>query len=552
MFLTKHPGPAEHDAAGPVHVVSLLEGYVATAGIGHRFRHWRRRRPFWGGLLLVLSGLAMFFSANLTLGDLKVHFGQEGYLSYLLPAIMLLCGTLILLTPAQRLFYAVIGLLTALYSLIGLNLGGFGAGMLLGIVGGALAIAWTPVRPAAVTESAATANTGPAATADTGPAATTDTGPAAPADTGETAPIAPAEEDPLPFDRPAGEDGPTAILPGFRNERDGEPGPPSGGGAHRKMLVITLVPMLVLAGLVLAGGRSPARADTDCPEGLPSRPAAEASREAARQPSRSATARPAKKTRTAVSAGPSGEAADPSRSTAPGPAETADGAGNPVVDGLNGLVEGVGDLLGIGAEGSPSASADPAPSPSAPAPTAGPSSPAPDRPGPSGGASPTASPFPAPSSDDVPCLGPRVHREAGAADVPTVGARPGLLETKSLTMYDSTYDGVVTLRTAKGPLRALKFSMRRAVNKPFSLTIPEAGGRDTVITSNELATDGHVRFYTPKFVGKLFGLIPVTFTPESPPPLTLPVLRFTEVEIDLAFVRCDTLTADPLKVNAPA
>ena len=63
---------------------------------------------------------------------MKVHFGQEGYLSYLLPIILLLCGGLIWVTPAQRPFYAVIGLVTALYSLIGLNLGGFGAGMILG------------------------------------------------------------------------------------------------------------------------------------------------------------------------------------------------------------------------------------------------------------------------------------------------------------------------------------------------------------------------------------------------------------------------------------
>ena len=113
-----------------------------------RFGRWRRRRPFWGGLLLLLAGLALFFSANLTLADMKVHFGQEGYLSYLLPVILVLCGALIWVTPAQRLFYAVIGLVTALYSLIGLNLGGFGVGMLLGILGGALTIAWTPRRPA--------------------------------------------------------------------------------------------------------------------------------------------------------------------------------------------------------------------------------------------------------------------------------------------------------------------------------------------------------------------------------------------------------------------
>jgi hypothetical protein len=41
----------------------------------------------------------------------------------------------------------------------------------------------------------------------------------------------------------------------------------------------------------------------------------------------------------------------------------------------------------------------------------------------------------------------------------------------------------------------------------------------------------------------------VTFTPEQPPPLTLPVLSFTDVKIDLAFVRCDRLTADPLDLR---
>ena len=104
-------------------------------------------------------------------------------------------------------------------------------------------------------------------------------------------------------------------------------------------------------------------------------------------------------------------------------------------------------------------------------------------------------------------------------------------------------------KTAEGTVKALKFSMDKAVNKPFKLTIAERGGATTLIESNELITEGNVRFYTPSFKGKLFGLIPVTFTPDSPPPLTLPKLWFTDVTINLAFVRCDTLTADPLKLS---
>ena len=94
--------------------------------------------------------------------------------------------------------------------------------------------------------------------------------------------------------------------------------------------------------------------------------------------------------------------------------------------------------------------------------------------------------------------------------------------------------------------------MDKSVTKPFSLTMGEPGGHTTLIKSGELTTDGNVRFYTPRFEGKLFGVIPVVFTPDSPPPLTLPVLWFTDVKINLAFVRCDTLTADPLRINEKA
>lgn len=113
------------------------------------FREWRRSRPFWGGLFFLLSGGELLYSSNMDLGGLQVHVGVEGFLSYLLPGLMLLCGLLLWFTPQQRIFYSVIGLGTALYSFIGLNLGGFFIGMLLGMVGGALAFAWSPVRLAA-------------------------------------------------------------------------------------------------------------------------------------------------------------------------------------------------------------------------------------------------------------------------------------------------------------------------------------------------------------------------------------------------------------------
>jgi hypothetical protein len=169
----------------------------------------------------------------------------------------------------------------------------------------------------------------------------------------------------------------------------------------------------------------------------------------------------------------------------------------------------------------------------------------PDLPG--AGATPSATPSPSASSlPDVPCLGPRVMGKVADGDgPPQVSAKPGLLEGDSLEMFGSTYEGVENMTTATGSYPALKFLMDKSVTKPFTLTIDEPNGGTTVIKTAALTTDGHVAFYTPRFEGKLFGVIPVVFTPDSPPPLTLPYLSFTDVKIQLSFVTCDTLTGHP-------
>jgi hypothetical protein len=545
---------------------------VASASTSQSgFRRWRRARPFWGGLLLLIAGLELFFSANLTLGDLEVHFGPEGFLSYLLPLLLILSGVLTWVTPGQRLFYGVVGLLTAVYSLIGLNLGGFGLGMFLGIIGGALVLAWAPRRPGpAPTPPPAATDEGPQTDdqpdehrEDHDPATTMIVpgftggpddhrpgsghdpgyGPGPGHDPGN----GPEHRDP-PL-RPGHQPGPAAATEEFPDAPayPGEERPPS-GGIHRKTFVITLVALALSAGFLIAGGDSPARAEPKCPEGLPSRPAAAAKKEAAKQSS----AKPSP-SRKVVAKKPKATPKLPVPTTE-APADGEEKTGNPIVDGWNGLVDGVGDLLGATAAPEPSTTTDapatPAPStttteaPASPSPSASTGSPSPS--------ASSASPSPTPSSSDIPCLGPRVFKEGSADDVPQVSAKGSILETASLTMYNSTYDGVVELDTSAGKVQALKFSMDKAVNEPFSLTIPEADGHTTLIESKKLTTDGTVRFYTPSFKGKLFGVIPVTFTPESPPPLTLPVLWFTDVEINLSFVRCDTLTGQPLKITEKA
>lgn len=100
-------------------------------------------RPFWGGLLLALGGAEVLLTLKASL-DVILHVGMQGLAGYLFPAVMLLCGVLILFNPSQRLFYSVIGVLVSLATWMTSNLGGFFVGMLLGIVGSCLTFGWLP------------------------------------------------------------------------------------------------------------------------------------------------------------------------------------------------------------------------------------------------------------------------------------------------------------------------------------------------------------------------------------------------------------------------
>ncbi len=115
-----------------------------------RFRRWRRSRPFWGGLLTAVAGVEIFGTTQMALGGLSFQMGPTGFLSWLIPTILVACGMLMWFSPQQRIFYAVVAVVTALFSLIGVNLGGFFVGLLLGMVGSGLGFAWVPDdRPAA-------------------------------------------------------------------------------------------------------------------------------------------------------------------------------------------------------------------------------------------------------------------------------------------------------------------------------------------------------------------------------------------------------------------
>ncbi len=111
-----------------------------------RWRRWRHTRPFWGGLLVTLGGIEILASERAPL-PLVIHIGLQGLAGYLTPAILVICGLLLLFHPVQRVFYSLLAIVLSLGSWITSNLGGFFVGLLLGLIGGCLAFAWVRAGP---------------------------------------------------------------------------------------------------------------------------------------------------------------------------------------------------------------------------------------------------------------------------------------------------------------------------------------------------------------------------------------------------------------------
>ena len=133
-----------------------------------RFWRWRHARPFWGGLFVFLGGTEIFLTVKAPL-PVVVHVGMQGFIGYLVPIMVALCGVLLLANPTQRLFYSLIAAVLSLASWLTSNLGGFLVGLLLGLVGSALAFAWTPHRTPAPDGTPAANRTGTPSDTDTPP-----------------------------------------------------------------------------------------------------------------------------------------------------------------------------------------------------------------------------------------------------------------------------------------------------------------------------------------------------------------------------------------------
>jgi hypothetical protein len=143
--------------AEPAPPTAALRATLGRRGSAMRagWRAWRRSRPFWGGLLLVLSGLellALPLTGVLIHGAIKlvIYIGIGGVFGVLIGILLIAAGIVLWVNPAHRVFYGIAGIALGIVSFPASNLGGFVLGMLLAIIGGALAFAWVPAESGSV------------------------------------------------------------------------------------------------------------------------------------------------------------------------------------------------------------------------------------------------------------------------------------------------------------------------------------------------------------------------------------------------------------------
>lgn len=514
--------PLEEKTTAPAAVDP--SGQTSRPWLGQGYRGWRRSRPYWGGKLAILAGVEIFASTQTSLADMVVKVGVEGFQAYLIPLMLIVAGLLAWFTPAQRQFYGVIITFVAVYALVGVNLGGWLVGTLLGVAGGALIFAWTPEQstPEAAEEDGEDIDPDSAELDHTPRHAAKvrlldEPGASTPGQPRQAFPQAPPD---VPHQRPESD------------SAAGEPDRRSGLDRGR-LLAVTLVPLL------LAAVGAVAMRDT---------PSAYAAAAACGSTATATTKPPARKSPTAAPK-PTGSAAPkPSGTVSPSPTASA-GLLEQIVDGI----EDFFDPDNWFPEGATS-----------PSPTASQTGKATASPTGKATASSTgnATATKRPTNRRTPCASPSASvspakRLQAAASQVDVAAKASRMTGSSATMINLAFQGIVMLPTADGDVEVLKFTMDQAITQDFRLhTYARNSGeydtRDVEFVTDKLTVKQNVAFYTSRFQAKLFGLLPVDYSPSHPPDIPIPPLipiLFTDVDIQLVWVDSDVLTAQPQLVS---
>lgn len=121
--------------------------------------------------------------------------------------------------------------------------------------------------------------------------------------------------------------------------------------------------------------------------------------------------------------------------------------------------------------------------------------------------------------------------------IPLLPDDPWRLESTKLTLKGLKYHGIVEVKTGSGKIKkALKFTASNGVviRDLHQLTVHSPGFTGHVRSerdSDSTITGGTVTMYTEELKGNLFGIFPVTFSPQTPPPLDVSYAMFTDVTV---------------------
>ncbi|GAB1327498.1 hypothetical protein [Streptomyces sennicomposti] len=153
----------------------------------------------------------------------------------------------------------------------------------------------------------------------------------------------------------------------------------------------------------------------------------------------------------------------------------------------------------------------------------------------------TSSPSPSPSASasvdpkDCPAA---TDAEGGVDNKIPLPDDPWYLDASSLTLKGAHYKGIVEVRTANGTVKkVLKYviSAGTDIGDLHQTVKDKLSGKTYHVQaakgSLSTITDGDTVMYTESISGNLLGLIPITFSPDSPPPLDIPLIYFTKVKV---------------------
>ncbi|ANP56359.1 hypothetical protein AVL59_07740 [Streptomyces griseochromogenes] len=128
--------------------------------------------------------------------------------------------------------------------------------------------------------------------------------------------------------------------------------------------------------------------------------------------------------------------------------------------------------------------------------------------------------------------------EGGVDNKVPVADDPWYLNASSLLLKGADYQGIVEVKTADGTKKkVLKYVISGGtdIGDLHQTVNDKQSGKVYHVQASKGSTstirNGDTVMYTQSISGNLFGLIPVTFSPDSPPPLNIPLIYFTNVKV---------------------